>query len=103
MLPRIAAVVAFAAATLLPAALFATDVQTGFDPVVHVPPSFWDFGSNPLPADYFGPGSDPFDGGVPADASVLPSSPFCPGFLGNTDMIIQRKDVAVLPGIPSAG
>jgi len=87
---------------LLPVAVFATDVQPGFDPVVHVPPSFWDFGPMPLPADFFGPGSDPFDGGVPADAVVLPSSPFCPGFLGNTDMIIQRKNVALLPGIPSS-
>jgi hypothetical protein len=91
-----------AAMLLLPSTLFATDVQTGFDPVVHVPPSFWDFGPTPLPADFFGPGSDPFDGGVPADASVLPSSPFCPGFLGTTDMIIERKDIAVLPGVPSS-
>lgn len=102
MLRRTAVVVLFAAVLLLPVAVFATDVQTGFDPVVHVPPSFWDFGPTPLPADFFGPGSDPFDGGVPADASVLPSSPFCPGFLGNTDMIIERKDVAVLPGAPSS-
>jgi hypothetical protein len=101
MLLRTAVVVLFAAVLLLPASVFATDVQTGFDPVVHVPPSFWDFGPIPLPADFFGPGSDPFDGGVPADAVVIPTSPHCPGFLGNTDMLIERKDVAVLPGIPS--
>jgi len=86
----------------LPRATFATDVQTGSDPVVHVQPSFWDFGPTPLPADHFGPGSDPFDGGVPADATVLPSSPNCPGPLGNTSMLIERKGVAVLPGVPSS-
>ena len=59
----------------LPAAGFATNVQTGIDPVEHIPPSWWDFGPAPLPADYFGPGSDPFDGGVPADASAIPSWP----------------------------
>jgi hypothetical protein len=102
MTPRTMAVALCTAVLLLPAAVFATDVQTGFDTVVHVPPSFWDFGPNPLPADYFGPGSDPFDGGIPADASVLPSSPFCPGPLGNTDMILQRKNIASLPGVPSS-
>lgn len=102
MLLRTASFVLLTAALLIPIAAFATDVQTGFDPVVHAPPSFWDFGPTPLPADYFGPGSDPFDGGVPADASVLPSSPSCPGILGNTDTIIERKDIALLPGFPSS-
>jgi len=102
MLLRTASFVLLTAALLIPVAAFATDVQTGFDPVVHVPPSFWDFGPTPLPADYFGPGSDPFDGGVPADASVLPSSPSCPDALGNTDMIIERKGIALLPGFPSS-
>ena len=103
MLLRTAVIMLFITTVLfLPGASFATDVQTGSDPVVHVPPSFWDFGPTPLPADHFGPGSDPFDGGVPADASVLPSSPHCPGPLGNTSMLIERKDVAVLPGIPSS-
>ena len=102
MLPRIAVVVLFAAVVSSPVTVFATDVQTGFDPVEHVPPSSWDFGPVPLPADFFGPGSDPFDGGVPADAGVLPPFPGCPGFLGNTDMLIERKSVAALPGIPSS-
>jgi hypothetical protein len=102
-MPLLATAVAlFSAALITPATAYATDVQTGFDPVIHIPPSYWDFGPLPLPADYFGPGSDPFDGGVPADASVLPGSPWCPGPLGNTSMIIQRQNVAVLPVIPSS-
>lgn len=87
---------------LLPAATFATSVQTGIDPVEHVPPSWWDFGPVPIDGDHFGPGSDPFDGGVPADASAIPSHPDCPGDLGNTSMLIKRLNVAVLPGPPSS-
>jgi hypothetical protein len=87
---------------VLPVATFATDVQTGIDPVEHVPPSWWDFGPIPLPVDFFGPGSDPFDGGVPADAKAIWPSPDCPGDLGNTSMLIERKNVAVLPGFPSS-
>jgi hypothetical protein len=102
MLLRTAAVLLFTAALLLPAAAFATDVQPGVDPVVHVSPSWWDFGLVPLPADFFEPGSDPFDGGVPADASVIPSSPHCPGPLGNASMLIRRNNIAVLPGFPSS-
>jgi hypothetical protein len=102
MLLRTTVAVLFAAVLFSPGATFAMDVQTGSDPVVHVPPSFWDFGPSPLPAEYFGPGSDPFDGGVPADASIIPASPHCPGDLGNTSMLVERKDVAVLPGIASS-
>jgi hypothetical protein len=86
---------------LLPAPAPAQDVQPGFDILVHQDPSGWDFGPQPLPADFFGPGSDPFDGIIALKGDPLGSSPLCPGDLGLADMIILRKNVAVLPGIPS--
>lgn len=90
------------AVLILPTATLATSVQPGIDPVDHLPPSWWDFGPVPLPADFFGPGSDPFDGGIPGDQTALPPIPECPGDLGNTSMLIERLDVAVLPTIPSS-
>jgi len=102
MLHRAVTTLLFIFVIILPAAGLATDVQPGIDPVEHVPPSWWDFGPTPLPADYFGPGSDPFDGGVPADASAIPSWPGCPGDLGNTSMLIQRLNIAALSGVPSS-
>jgi hypothetical protein len=99
---RTPAAVLIAVILILPAAASATNVQTGIDPVEHFPPSWWDFGPAPLPADFFGPGSDPFDGGVPADAKAMGSTPDCPGELGNTSMLIERKDTALLPAIPSS-
>jgi hypothetical protein len=86
----------------LPAAALATSVQTGIDPVEHIPPSWWDFGPMPLPADFFGPGSDPFDGGIPGDQTSIWPSPDCPGDLGNTSMLIERHTIANLPGFPSS-
>ena len=52
-----------------------------------------DFSADPIPAGFFGPGSDPFAGnivlrGVP----IAPASP-----LGPTDVIVQRKAAAILP------
>ena len=41
----------------------------------------------PIPADFFGPGSDPFDGTV-----ALEGQP--PGVLGQTDMVTERLDTA---------
>ncbi len=102
MLLRTLAAVLITVVLILPASTFATNVQTGKDPVEHVPPSWWDFGPIPLQADFFGPGSDPFDGGVPADAKALEPTPDCPGELGNTSMLIERKAIALLPVIPSS-
>lgn len=87
---------------LLPAAAAATSVQPGIAPVDHLPPSWWDFGPVPIDGDHFGPGSDPFDGGVPADQTSLPPVPECPGDLGTTSMLIERLEIALLPVIPSS-
>ncbi|TWT41996.1 Proprotein convertase P-domain protein [Phycisphaerae bacterium RAS1] len=56
--------------------------------------SFEDFSNTPIPADFFGPGSDPFDGivvfgGVPLNTSG-PS-------IGPTDTIVRRTGLAHLP------
>lgn len=87
---------------VLPTASTATSVQPGIDPVDHLPPSWWDFGPVPIDGDHFGPGSDPFDGGVPADQTSLPPIPECPGDLGNASMLIERLELALLPAIPSS-
>ncbi len=102
MFIRTLAVLFFAVVLTLPAATLATSVQSGIDPVEHLPPSWWDFGPMPLPADFFGPGSDPFDGGIPGDQTSIWPSPDCPGDLGNTSMLIERLTVANLPGFPSS-
>ena len=85
----------------MPGIALGQDVLPGFDILVHQDPSDWDFGPMPLPAGFFGPGSDPFDGGVPMKGKPLGSSPLCPGDLGPADMLILRSESAVLPGIPS--
>ena len=102
MLLRTVTILVLAAAFILPVPVHATSVQPGIDPVRHIPPSQWDFGPVPLPADFFEPGSDPFDGGIPGDQTALPPVPECPGDLGPTSMLIQRKDVALLPTMPSS-
>ncbi len=52
------------------------------------------FTSVPLPADFFGPGSDPFDGIIAMEGSPLATLP--PDTLGPTDVIIQRLEPAAL-------
>jgi hypothetical protein len=59
---------------------------------------FSDSGGIPLPADFFGPGSDPFDAplqfsGAPLDATED---------LQATSAIVERLETAVLPSIPSS-
>jgi hypothetical protein len=102
MLFRTVAVFLLSLILVFPAVTLATSVQTGIDPVKHLLPSGWDFGPLPIDGDHFGPGSDPFDGGVPADQTSLDPTPDCPGSLGNISMLIERIDVALLPSIPSS-
>jgi hypothetical protein len=69
----------------------------------------FDFATQPIPADFFGPGSDPFDGGVPATSLPLPDNPYwplppslCPNDdLTFVDTIVERKTTATLPTIGS--
>ncbi|MEE9554063.1 MAG: IPTL-CTERM sorting domain-containing protein [candidate division Zixibacteria bacterium] len=49
----------------------------------------------PLPADFFGPGSDPFEGQVACVGEPLQTSP--PNILGPTDTIVKRARAADLP------
>ena len=92
----------FTLALILPASSFAVDVQPGIDAVKHIPPTIWDFGSKPIDGDFFGPGSDPFDGGVPGDQTSLDPTPYCPGATGDISMLIERLDVALLPVVGSS-
>ena len=60
-------------------------------------PTYDDLSSSPLPADFFGPGSDPFDGvislvGSPLTGTGLPSA--------NTDCIVERQGIAIFPPGP---
>ena len=62
--------------------------------------SYFDFATMPIPADYFGPGSDPFDGIISLKGDPLYTGP--PGVLGSTDMIIRRLEIAELPACGSS-
>jgi len=61
--------------------------------------SFFEFGgapySPPIPADFFGPGSDPFDGRV-----YLQGDPINPPTLGDTSTLVQRDAAPVDPDDP---
>jgi hypothetical protein len=82
----------------------AEDVLPGYDLYVTDPgENFRDFGSLPLPCDFFGPGSDPFDGVVYFSGDPLGSSPYCPlDDLTLVDTIIERTEQAHLPDLHSS-
>jgi hypothetical protein len=92
-------------------AAHAQNVLPGFDLyITSASDTEFDFSTQPLPADFFGPGSDPFDGGVPASTFPLPDNPYwplpptlCPSDdLSNIDTIVERIDPASLPGVGSS-
>ncbi|MCK5643308.1 MAG: IPTL-CTERM sorting domain-containing protein [Gammaproteobacteria bacterium] len=87
---------------VFPAASMAMDVDPGIDPIDHLPPSWWDFGPQPIDGDFFGPGSDPFDGGIPGDQTSLDPTPDCPGAQGDISMLIERLNLALLPTMGSS-
>ena len=58
-----------------------------------------DFSSTPIPADFFGPGSDPFDGTVQLQGEPLFTVPA--GALGGADTVLERQAPADLPVCPS--
>jgi len=62
--------------------------------------TFVDFGCAPIPADFFGPGSDPFDGIITLKGEPLPNS--SPDDLGPTDTIVKRSRAASFPVCPSS-
>ncbi len=86
----------------LPGAAVGQDVLAGFDLFWHSTPTEWDFSSMPLPANFFGPGSDPFDGQVYLNGSDLDPIPPCPDKPDSVSVYFQRKQPASLPGVPSS-
>lgn len=88
----------------------AQDVHPGFDLyITDASNAEFDFGTQPVPADFFGPGSDPFDGVIALKGLPLPQNPYCPlppslcpnDDLTEVDTIVERLNTAVLPGIGS--
>jgi len=75
-------------------------IEAGFDLYVTDPGSTYrDFAGNPIPPDFFGPGSDPFDGVISFQGMPLQVSPFCPNDdLSMVDTIVERQDDAHFPG-----
>lgn len=55
--------------------------------------------ANDLPPDFFGPGSDPFDGPIVLGGEPLPTEP--PGVLGAADTVVRRTQDAVILEVPS--
>ncbi len=89
-------------------AVCAQDVAAGYDLLSTVEDVTIVFGTGegempPAPADFFGPGSDPFEGTVVCEGHPppLPDVGACEGDLGVTDTVVERKQVAELPGTPS--
>lgn len=64
--------------------------------------SFQDFSSDPIPADFFNPGSDPFTGRIELQGQPLPNltDPLDPGILPY-DTIIERTGTATLGTVGS--
>lgn len=82
----------------------ATDVQPGLD-LWQTPPgvSYQEFSGEPtgapIPADFFDPGSDPFEGQIALQGAPLDTS--FTSAIGLTDTIVRRVGTAVLPTCPS--
>ena len=71
--------------------LFLTPAGPGGGPGL----TYADLSSDPIPADFFGPGSDPFDGVI-----YLRGNPFMvpgPAGIEMADTIVERKNDASLP------
>ena len=84
------------------APLVAQDVQPGID--IWTTPgqgtSSQDFSANPIPADFFEPGSDPFDGVITLEGFPLWDLSGPPGPLP-FDTVVERLTPAILPAIGS--
>lgn len=84
----------------------AQDVQPGLDLfTTDQTTTEFDFTFQQIPSDFFGPGSDPFDGIVPCEGLPLFQNPFCPPSpspcpydnLDHIDTIVERAGTASLP------
>jgi hypothetical protein len=77
----------------------AEDVLPGYDLFETTAPTYQNFtDAFTIAPDFFGPGSDPFDGVVYFKGQPYGSLPWCPGDVGETDMILYRPETAFLPG-----
>ena len=75
-----------------PTPVAADDVAAGIDLwKTKFPTSKGNLSSCPIPADFFGPGSDPFDGAIQFEGKPL-GDPF-----GDADTIVERLQDAILP------
>ena len=82
--------------------VWAQDIASGVDLLRTVEQVPITFGSGqgempPLPADFFEPGSDPFDGTVAFEGHPLGGSSACEGDLGLADTLIQRTEAPEFP------
>ncbi len=104
-MPKLKTVLLFLTAVLLlPAASFGDNVVAGYDLLQTVPDLTYKNFSGPfaIPAGFFDPGSDPFEGTVALKGLPIPHYPGCGSFpLGNVDTIVERKTDAFLPFPPS--
>jgi hypothetical protein len=60
--------------------------------------AYWDFSAAPLPADFFGPGSDPFDGRIYLKGTPLPNL-LSPPSIHPADTVVERLGPASLPAV----
>jgi hypothetical protein len=84
---------------LIPVVAVGTDVELGFNLFRAIAPTYQSFsGPFAIPAGFFDPGSDPFEGTV--DFAGVPLGGFapCPGDISLTSTVVQRKAKAFLPG-----
>ncbi|HOZ49215.1 MAG TPA: hypothetical protein PLO37_24580 [Candidatus Hydrogenedentes bacterium] len=78
-------------------------ITPGFEILRSLPGSiWWDFSTKPIPADFFGPGSDPFDGIIAFHAGPLAATPCGPNINGE-DLVFHCMDPVALPDVPSRG
>lgn len=86
-------VAAAALSLTVSASALAQVVLQGSDMFTTTSGTTYDMSGNTVPADFFGPGSDPFDGAI-----NLVGDPFDPGGpLGTTDTIVRRLEDAQTP------
>jgi len=88
--------------TVSPALAATIDQAEGVDLLVVLPGSWANFdGPYAIPADFFGPGSDPFIGNVLLQAAPLEPEPLCQGGSPDPGNIIVRRDPFMLADPPA--
>lgn len=76
------------------------DVSAGLDLWESKAPSTWEFGNGfpPIPENFFGPGSEPFEGIIPINPKPRATT-VCPDPTGDTDTIVKRLGSAKVDAI----